>query len=173
MKFCWFVLFVCNVIAVGQAQRRPPTSEQTVFSAEDERVEKPVPIPVDVMALLMRDDFVKNQLQNEGIVPGDLPQSWFSASVIHLSASPRHDYIVIAEPPLAGANTVMFWVFLATGYGQRLGVRSGGHSLSILKMAHNGYRDLEFRSVTLQREDTAIYRFNGERYVFVSRQLRG
>jgi hypothetical protein len=70
MKLCWSVVFVCNVIAMGQskAQRYPAASEQTVFTAEDDRVEKPVPIPGNVMALLMGDDFVKDQLQNESIL---------------------------------------------------------------------------------------------------------
>ena len=160
------LLFTCIALSQIAAQETSHTaSEQASFSAEDSAVKRPVEIPEDGMAILRRDDFVASVLRDQEITPAKLPQSWFSASSIHLGLNSRPDLVVVGEPPLAGANVVMFWIFRSTPAGHKLLFRAGGHDLVVLNSRHNGLRDVQTSSVTLQRLNDSIYRYNGSRYV--------
>ena len=97
--------FGCVPVA-GQTTR--PNQEQTEFSAEDEGVKHPVPLPGEVLAILQRDDLVKNELKYDEKAPGKLPATWFSASEITLGSSGENDLIIAAEGPLVGANVDNF-----------------------------------------------------------------
>jgi hypothetical protein len=141
------------------------SSEQTHFSAEDDRVEKPAAIPRDVLTVLSQDNMVRAELENENISAEKLPQSWFAASAIHLTHSAEIDLIVVAVGPVRGANVTMFWVFRSTPHGHELVLTAGGHDLQVKSTSWKGYRDIELLSVTMQKLNTVLYKFNGKRYV--------
>lgn len=137
-------------------------SEQTDFSVEDETVNKPVTIPEDVLATLKKDDLVTSEIENN---PDEkMSRSWFSASAIHLSTGNRADLIVVAEPPIAGANVSMFWVFRSTARGHILVLETGGHDLAVKRGSSQGYRDIETFSVTMQMFTSILYKFDGKTY---------
>jgi hypothetical protein len=139
------------------------SSEQTHFSAEDDRVEKPVAIPV--LTVLSQDNMVRAELENENIPAEKLPQSWFAASAIHLTHSGEIDLIVVSVGPVRGANVTMFWVFRSTPHGHELVLTAGAHDLQVKSTFWKGYRDIELLSVTMQKLNTVLYKFNGKRYV--------
>jgi hypothetical protein len=105
--------------------------EQVHFSAEDPDVETPIKVPEDVMAILRKDEFVRNVLQSENIAGERLPASWFSASAVHLNNAAERDVIVVGRPPLAGANVVTFWIFRAVSEGYHLVPTAPAHDLFV------------------------------------------
>jgi hypothetical protein len=141
------------------------SSEQTHFSAEDDRVEKPVAIPRDVLTVLSQNNMVREELENKNIPAEKVPQSWFAASAIHLTHSGEIDLIVVSVGPVRGANVTMFWVFRSTPHGHELVLTTGAHDLQVKSTSWKGYRDLELLSVTMQKLNTVLYKFNGKRYV--------
>jgi hypothetical protein len=141
------------------------SSEQSHFSAEDEGVEKPVEIPDDVLTILRQDRLVRNVLRSQETPTERPPQSWFSASTIHLSNSGGSDLIVVAEGPLAGANVDAFWVFRDTANGHELVLMAPAHDLVIRKTTWMGYREIELMSATAVQWSDVLLRWNGEKYV--------
>ena len=155
-------LAVCGTLS-GQSKHSHP-SEQSSFSAEEASVKKPVTIPPDVWAILVKDDMVKKMAENEDPPVEKIPSSWFSASTIHLSKANLIDYVVMAEPPLAGGNVVTFWVFRDTGHGHDLVMTAPMHDLNVKNTRHNGYRDIELDAMTAVTLSTVLCRFDGKQY---------
>jgi len=138
------VLGVCLIATTTtwvESQKRTVPPPQDHFSAEDETLPNPVPLPNDVLALLEKEKRVQDALQNENPPGNKVPASWFSATEVHLSSQAQPDLVVRAEPPLSGAD---------------LEIRAG---------RSNGYRDIEMVAMTSREIHTVLYRFDGQRYV--------
>ena len=168
MKIRWVLLVFLTCLSAARSlpaqNKRPVASEQTVFSAEDSGVKRPVSIPEDVMAILRKDEGVLPVLDYENVRPENLPASWFSAAEVHLTLSSTPDLVVAAEPPLAGGNVDTFWVFRATAHGHELMVTAPAHSLALKSTRSHGYRDIELLSNTAVAFHTVILRFDGTEY---------
>ena len=151
---------------LGQANgQKPHTSQvQETFSAEDEGVKKPAPIPAEVLAILSRDEMVRGELENENIKPERIPASWFSASQIPLGEKNTNDLIVEAARPLVGANVNMFWILIRTDWGFKLVLTLPSHDLAVLNRRSRGYRDIEASAENCCSITTAKFRFNGKEY---------
>jgi hypothetical protein len=104
-------LTLCAASLASFAKALP--SEQTRFSAENSSVTKPS-LPEQVTAIPQKDLLVLRILENEGLSSDALPAKWFSASAIHLRSMAQEDLIAVGQPPLAGGNTVPFWIFVGT-----------------------------------------------------------
>ncbi|HKF20966.1 MAG TPA: hypothetical protein VKE93_05325 [Candidatus Angelobacter sp.] len=154
---------VMGCAATAQVKGSHP-SEQTHFSAEVEGVDKPVTLPQDVVAILGKDEMVRNALENENVPAEKMPLSWFSASAIHLSNSGKVDLVVAGNPPLAGANVTTFWVFRATPHGYELVLNAPAHDLAVMNTRSRGYRDIELISMTAVQMSSVLCRFDGARY---------
>ena len=167
MKSAAIPILVCLAFAslsFAESKKRSSPHEQTVFSAEDERVKRPVAIPKDVKALLSRDKVVQAQLENENISAEELPSSWFSASEIRLGKGKKPDVIIVANNPVAGANTTFFWIFRNVGTSHDLILTAQGHSLIVKNTRWNGHPEIELVSVTQQQSNSDLYRFDGDHY---------
>jgi hypothetical protein len=147
-----------------QCQRARPTQEQTAFSAEDEGVKHPVPLPSEVLAILQRDNLVKNELKYGENAPEKLPPAWFSASEIALGSSGEKDLIIAAEGPLAGGNVDTFWVFVQREHHYTLVLTIPAHDLVVKRPHTNGYRNLQASGATAATVTTLSFRFNGRQY---------
>ncbi len=157
--------FILLIWGVGVAEEKSfDASTQLHFSAEEAGVEKPTPIPAEVLAILVRDNTVRLALEDESLSSERIPPSWFSASGIHLHHHNQVDLIVLAEGPLRGANVTTFWVFCATDRGYVLALAASAHDLTLKNSRSHGYRDLEIASMTAVQISTVLFRFNGERY---------
>ena len=169
---------VCVLLAISgivAAQRKLGTRlvEQTHFSAEDESVERPVAIPGDVMAILAKQEVVSQQLENERLKPESLPSSWFSASVAHLGQAKGPDLVVVANPPISGANTTTFWIFRTSTRDHQLVLTAMAHDLTIKKTRWMGLRDIQTVTVTMMEATTVSYKFDGKRYALFSTAEEG
>jgi hypothetical protein len=156
------LLLMCN--AAPSAGKSSRSSEQVVFSAEESEVKKPVALRQDVLAILKKDEMVRNVLEYENMPPEKLPPSWFSASEIHLGRSRDADMVVVANPPLAGGNVTTFWVFCATPHGYELVLKAPAHTLRVKNTSRRGHRDIELISATAVEVSTVLLRFDGEKY---------
>jgi hypothetical protein len=82
MKIKWSVFSVLAFLVMSSAltaqSKRSHSSEQLAFSAEEDTVKRPVAIPQDVLAILARDEMVRNELENEELPVEKIPLSWFS-----------------------------------------------------------------------------------------------
>jgi hypothetical protein len=111
-----------------------------------------VPVPADVLALLSKVEMVKNISEDQNLPADKLPQSWFSASVIYLATNSKSDLVVEGEPPLAGGNTVPFWVFCATDRGFELVLTASAHDLEVKKTRWKG-----LRVIVMSAESAAVF----------------
>jgi hypothetical protein len=156
------LLMMC--VAASSADKSSRSSEQVVFSAEESEVKKPVALRQDVLAILRKDEMVRNVLENEDLPPEKMPPSWFSASEIHLGRSRDADIVVVANQPLAGGNVTTFWVFCSTAHGYKLVLNAPAHTLRVKNTRRRGYRDIELVSATAVEVSTVLCRFDGEKY---------
>lgn len=153
------------IVGAGAAEREKSRSqEQLHFSAEDNGVKNPVPVPEPVLAILAREEAVRNVLDNDNIPPKSVPASWFSASLTHLSGPNEQDLIVMGTGPLRGANVIPFWVFCVAANGYELVLASPAHDLIVKKTRWRGHRDIELISITAREISTVLCRFDGKKY---------
>jgi len=164
MRISVLIFLALGGLACAESKRHPVSREQTEFSAEDSTVKQPVLIPEDVKAQLSSDKIVQAQLENESLRAAELPASWFSASKIHLRSGKASDLIVVANEPVAGANTTFFWIFRRTRNEHDLILTAQAHNLNLKNARWKGYKEIELLSVTLGQANTALYRFDGTRY---------
>jgi hypothetical protein len=153
---------VCAVSHVTVAESQ--AVEQSEFSAEDTAARKPVALPEDVLSILKKDKTVQSVLLDQNIQPENLPGSWFSASAIHLSRPNATDLVVVAEPPLAGANVTLFWVFCASGDTYDLVLTAPAHDLVVKHTRWKAHREIELVSATAVQISTVLCRFDGKQY---------
>lgn len=163
-------LLLCGfVLAQRYAYQQP---EQTAFSAEDDKVQKPVSIPDDILKILASDERVAGCLSADR-VPNQYLSGWFSASEISLDPDPYPDFIIIASNPcLFGANINPFWVFLGSKQGHVLALNVYAHDLKVQSTRHAGHRDIiAFRTsgTTVSESD---FHFKDGKYVEADRSNR-
>jgi hypothetical protein len=58
-----------------------------------------------------------------------------------------------------------FWIFHSQAHGYRLVLRTDCLGLQLKRIRWNGYHEVECDAVVMQKVSTALYRFNGTRYV--------
>lgn len=159
------LLIYLSVCGQGSTQiKQPLPSEQMQFSAEDEGVKRPVAIPDDVLAILSKDEFIRDVLEDEKPAVGKLPQAWFSASAIHLGGPNETDLVVLGEGPLRGANVITFWVFRPTPHGHELVLTAPAHDLIVKNKRWKGYQEIELASATAVQLTSVLFRWNGRKY---------
>jgi hypothetical protein len=162
------IALVASILSFAEqsvlSQSAPEQKEQTHFSAEDESVSHPVAIPADVLALLAKDEMVRNVLEAEKISPANLPASWFSAAQIQLGGRGEKDLIVASKGPIVGGNISPFWVFIPDRRGYKLALSISVHDMIVKRKRSHGYRSLELDAMTSSTITTAQFRFNGNEY---------
>jgi hypothetical protein len=130
----------------GQTAAKSSRSEQTHFSAEDERVQHPIKIPQSVLAVIDEDE------------------NMLSASEIHLAGSTEKDIVVMAVGLLRGANITTFWVLRPTDRGFEMLLDAPVHDLIVKNSRSSGYRDIELLSATAVTVSTVLVKFDGKKY---------
>ena len=150
-------------------KKKPPENTQTHFSVEDQSVQKPVVMPSDILGTLKNDRVVQNVIKNSDPRFGlrEVPLSWFSASVVHLTDENVADFIVVAKGPLANDDVTTFWVFAATPNGHKLVLSAPAHDLQITLKDWEGYREIELSGETAVEFKRIHYRWDGNNYVQV------
>jgi hypothetical protein len=163
----WIVaLLILPTSTLALGKKKAPEITQTHFSAEDNSVQRPVAMPVDIVNALKSDHVVQNVLKNSDPRFGskEAPASWFSASIVHLSDEGLADFVVVAEGPLAGVNMTTFWVFAATPNGHKLVLNAPAHDLEVTLKYWEGYREIELSGETAVEFKRIRYRWDGNTY---------
>jgi hypothetical protein len=162
-----------SATSLAAAQSGHPIGEQRHFSAEDTSVSNPASIPPAVMAILAQDELVKALRPAPGTAASEAPPAnWFLASQVPLGNPGEAGLIVIGTGPLTGPNIVMFWLFRLKGGRPQLLLRTGGHDLILLPSHSHGLADVETESVTTQRSNAYLFRFDGTTYQLAHQSSR-
>src|ERR1700730_16924172 len=112
------------VLAIeAQTQKSAPTKEQTDFGAEDNRWERPVPLPTDVLQTLRKTNHAN---------ASEYSDNSFLASEIHLGGPHEADLIIKGINNLTLPHGALFWVFRPGPNGHKLILGAGGDALSVL-----------------------------------------
>lgn len=161
------------IASAAPSQSRPDSAfaEQTIFSAEDYTVKRPVPLSNQLVSILLKDPDVQEVLSNEGLPISSLPKSWFLVSEVHLGGPDERDLVVIAAGRLQGANVTTYWIFRAYPGGLVQLLKAPAHTIVIKNQRSKGYKNVELMSATSDQVSTTLCRFNGTRYVPTERKL--
>jgi hypothetical protein len=143
----------------------PPKS----FSAEDDKLPHPVPLPNCVRRLLASDQHVVNTLKYEQISPEKLPTDWFTASEQDLELTDGTLLVVMGAGLMRGANINPFWIFRQSTNACDLLLTVGAHDVEILTTKTNRLPDIETIALTAVRYFENQYRFDGRNYQVVKR----
>jgi hypothetical protein len=151
------------IAAHGQTQQ--PISEQTKFSRTS-RIEHPVPVPPDVLKLLLSTREGKEGLARASDLQKKNPGQMFRAAEIHLRGADEADLVIEGVSPMANGDHDWFWIVRPAGKRPRLILYAGGNSLEVQDSRTNLYRDIS--SVWIYPKETlvTIYKFNGKTYGF-------
>lgn len=151
------------IAALGQTPQ--PISEQTRFSRTS-RIEHPVPVPPDVLKLLLNTSEGKEGLARASDLQKQNPGQMFRAAEVHLRGADEADLVIEGVAPMANGDHDWFWIVRPAGKRPRLVLFAGGNSLEVQDSRTNSYRDIS--SVWIYPKETlvTIYKFNGKKYVF-------
>jgi hypothetical protein len=138
--------------------------EQHLFSAMDDSVNHPVPLPPSVLAALSHDPDIGVKLKAESLIPDKLPASWFVVSEIHLGGPSERDLVVVGVGPVRGANVTTFWLFRPGNADYELLLKAPALGLEIKNSRTNGYRNIELVSATAVEVSKLECTFRGGAY---------
>jgi hypothetical protein len=142
-------------------------ADQAHFSAEDDQVQHPVPIPEPIFRFLIEQVDVKDQGTPEEI------RKWLSVAEVHLAGPNEIDWVVYGGGGLGGANVSPFWIFVPnTEEGHRLVMHDSAHNLDFLRGRSNGYRDINLTSLTCCELSETLLKYDGRMYKAARARLR-
>jgi len=156
-----------TMLAVGMATSLAATQKQSAsnhsaqeqvdFGADEEKLDRPVIVPEEVVQTIRQIDKAP---------PDELPSGWLLASEIHLDGPNEIDMIVMGTGGLRGAHAVPFWVFRKKQASYELVLATGGDGLSVLKTRWKGLREINAFGIGLAGAEitTTTFRFDGQRY---------
>jgi hypothetical protein len=172
-NFIQYVSFVLLSLAIcaGQAQRADSAREQSSFS-EASPIRNPVPLPPDVLKLLLRRPEVMQNWAEITDAEKKNPAHLFTAAEIDLGTSGDVDLIVEGGPLMAGADNDWFWIVLSAHKNPRIVLFAGGNSFEVLGAKTNGYRDIRSEWASASEVITEIYKFDGVNYKLWKKRTR-
>lgn len=162
-NFLLVLLFLAMVS--GSLSWGATKEEQSKFNA-DELVKRPVPVPDNILDILLRDSTVAGCINDNPILHRPSLGSWFVASEIHLDGDNEADMVVL---PIAQGEACLcfhsaegiswFWVFRPVGRGYELALKAAGLELLVLNTKHNGYRDIRIGGQVGKFGTKVVFRF--------------
>ena len=162
-KFVAVGILAVAIAAHGQTPK--PVAEQSKFSRAS-RMEHPVPLPPDVLKLLLNTREGKEGMAHASDLQKQTPGQMFRVSEIHLRANDEAELLIEGIPPMASGDHDWFWIVRPARRRPRLVLFAGGNSLEVQDSRTNSYRDI--LSIWRYPKETlvSIYKFNGKKYTF-------
>jgi len=148
----------------GQTPMKTADASLQVFTAGDERFDRPVPISQDVVKLLLRTKEAKGAMElasNQEL--RELGHS-FRAVEVHLSESNQAAMLVLGIGPMHGADNAWFWIVLSPAVKPAVALFATGESVELMHRRTRDYADVRTRWSSPRDTCTRIYRFDGNRY---------
>ncbi len=152
-----------SISALGQTPQ--PVSEQTKFSRTS-RIEHPVPVPPDVLKLLLNTREGKEGMARASDLQKQNPGQMFRAAEVHLRGADEPDLVIEGVAPMANGDHDWFWIVIPVGKRPRLVLFAGGNSLEVQDSRTNAYRDISTVWIYPKETLVSIYKFNGKTYAF-------
>jgi len=163
---------LCSSPSLPQKTKKIESSEQTVFSAEQEKFEHAMPLNKAAKRALASEQSIADVMKDEKLSVEAMPEDWFTASEVHLSSPAEADLVVMGNHIARGAYTSAFWVLRKSLGGYRVVFRNDAHSLQLQKTKTNGLCNILTAVVTLRYNSTAEYEFDGKTYNIAKRTLQ-
>ena len=101
--FVFVLVALAARILFAQREKPHPIHKQTLFS-EDRPLQKPTPLPEDVLKLLLSTEEVSNGLAFANGSERKNPAKLFRVAEVHLSRPDQADLVVVGIPPMCGAD---------------------------------------------------------------------
>jgi hypothetical protein len=173
------VLTVFGAASPAQQGEKTREREQLDFSMEQEIVpiQQPVTLSKGALKVLEKEADVSSCMENAKLSAGQLPNSWFVGSQVHLDGPDEIDLIVLpsqlkATQPMHpvpnacffGPYTTKFWVLRMSMKGFELVLSVNAHDLGVRKTSWERHRDIEASVSSLNGTTTSIFRFDGQQY---------
>jgi len=153
------------IFAGTQSSINSIEKEQSLFGIESP-IDRPVPVPPEILRLLDSDVRVVKCLGIKGI--RQAPGTWYTTSEIHLNDRKQADFVVLPkEACLFGANIGPIWVFGRTEKSFEILLKTDALGIEILKSKTNGFRDIKGVQATAIKTVEATFKYDGHRYVSV------
>jgi hypothetical protein len=92
----------------GTLARYP--KEQKVFAIEFVKTHNPVRVPLAILTLLSKEEFIRQNLEDAVHPAKPVPQEWFIANRVSRANSDDKLYLLVGQIPLAGAHGTTFWL---------------------------------------------------------------
>lgn len=155
------MIFVLAASGIVRAQSAD--TPQTVFNLEGQ-VQKEVPLPEQVLAVLKSDQIVDVCFRKKGGKPNEA--EWFAVSEIDLNGDRRKDLIIKAKDScLFGANQGPFWIFQNRIDGWQKIFSADGLQLAVLPKKTNSFKQIKISKAVSMKPASKIYIFKGGKYV--------
>lgn len=164
------IAFLLPNIVLSQAPPKITSGEQTTFSSEDEKLERPVTLSGEARAALASERSIADVLKDDGLTSETMPTDWFMASEVHLSSPDEADLVVVGDKIARGAYTTGFWVLRHASAGYKVIFRIDAQDLELLGTRTNGLCDISISIVNLHGEYSAEYGFDGSTYRIAKRK---
>jgi len=170
--FTLLLVSLCSFPSLAQKTKKIESSEQTAFSAEEEKFEHPVPLNKSAKKALASEQSIADVMKDEKLSVETMPEDWFTASEVHLSSPAEADLVVMGNLIARGPYTSAFWVLRKSPGGYRVVFHNDAHSLLVQRTKTNGLRNILTAVVTLRYNSTAKYGFDGKTYKITKRTLQ-
>lgn len=157
------LVFIVGIalLVVASSSVHSQTKAQTVFELEG-KVDSPVSIPTDVIAVLKSDSRVDVCFKTEGA--GVDETAWFEAASYDLNNDHRPDLIIKPKNDcLFGANQGPFWIFQNRTDGYQEVLSESGLTLTIVPSKSSFSTIIISKAVAMKARDTR-FRFSQGKY---------
>jgi len=167
--FKTLLLLVLGAVGASASQEQPPIREQTLFR-ESEPFQHAVPLPQNVLQVLLRTREVKESLDSASAEQKSNLSQLFLATEVHLSGLDKIDFIVRGITPVTGADNDWFWVVNHLPSAPRVVLWAGCDSLEVLDGRTNGFKNIRCSWSSPSLTITSDYHFNGQKYLLWKRR---
>jgi hypothetical protein len=167
-------LFVAGIVS-AHAMGTKQDAERAVFYGDDKSVENSVPLPENVLKVLLETAEVQEVLSETPGLDRDKLAQFFSVIEVHLS-NPKDDvdYIVVGHPPMNGADSTWFWVVRSAQTHPQIVLFAHTNSIELLKGKNKGFKNIQ--SVWKSGAgyiSTRVYEYDGEQYKLLKEDWSG
>jgi len=163
-------LFCCAGLA--QSNRVAHSAPPIHFAPdnENEGFDEADPPSDPVLDALLRTKEAKESSEELKSFDREKLRSLFRVVQVQLGPSTEKDYLAIGSGPLTGADCYWFWIVQVQSGKANAVLFTNGLGVDILRRSTDGHRDIRGEWATAAFTGEAIYRFNGTRYVQVSKK---
>lgn len=157
-----FFVAVVALLVVASSSANSQTNVQTVFELEG-KVNSPVIIPADVIAVLKSEQRVDACFKTEGA--GTDEQAWFEAAAHDINNDQRLDLIIKPKNAcLFGANQGPFWIFQNRTDGYQKVLSENGLTLTIMPRKAGSFNAVMISKVVAMKPHDTQFRFSKGKY---------